>query len=80
MILVFSRHARVRIREREAEESSIMATLKAPDKLIVINGLKKAVRRINGKVMIVIFEDKDIVKYIVTVIISSKVEKYLPFG
>ena len=76
-MLLFSKHERLRIAERGIRDASIIATLANPDNIIVENGQYTAVKQFGKKVLLVIYNKSDNIEFVITVISSSKLAKYL---
>ena len=76
-MLLFSGHARMRMNERKVKESQIIETVENPDNLIVEDGQQIAVKQYSKKVLIVAYTKSDNITFVITVILSSKLAKYL---
>ena len=77
MILIFSRHALKRMRSRAISRSTVESVVGAPDNIVRKAGYSIAAKRLNGKVVLVIYKELNNMLFIITTISSSKVEKYL---
>ena len=80
--IVFSQHALLQITERNLSESEVISAVRKPDKTILQNGQKIQVVKItkkNGKkyLMVVIYRKTNNTKIIITVFLTSKINKYL---
>ena len=80
--IIFSKHARYQLKERNISEREIRKSIENPDKILkqspqrfrLIKEIKRAGR---SYILIVIFEQKNSFKEIITAFITSKVKKYL---
>ena len=76
-MLLFSRHARLRMLERGIKENLIIETVENPDNLIEWNNQHMAVKQLGKIVLLVIYSKSDSIEFVITVIFSSKLDKYL---
>jgi hypothetical protein len=76
-MLLFSGHARLRMTERKIKEAAIIETLSNPDNLIEENGQYTAVKQFGNTVLVVVYTKSDNIDFVITVISSSKLAKYL---
>ena len=77
MIIVFSSHAIKRLSERGLNKQMVLDTLSSPDKRYVKEGLDNAVKLFGNKALVVVFRKTGDVYFIITVIFTSKIRKYL---
>ena len=78
MKIRYTLHALERMRQRGIEKSLIEKCLRNPDKEEGLgDDIYNCVRRINRKVLIVIYKRVDDATVIITAYISSKIHKYL---
>ncbi|HUC38820.1 MAG TPA: DUF4258 domain-containing protein [Candidatus Acidoferrum sp.] len=77
MILIFSSHAARRLLERSLNRQMVIDTLSIPDNQFVNEGLGNAVKLFGDKALVVVFRKTGDVYFIVTVIFTSKIKKYL---
>ena len=76
-MLLFSRHARLRMRERHVGERLVIDTIGSPDKTTVEGNQYTAAKRYGNNVLIVVYNKTEGIDFIVTVIFSPKLMKYL---
>ncbi len=76
-MLLFSRHARLRMLERNIKEDLVIKTIENPDNLIIENNQYIAAKQFDKSVLLVIYSKTDNIEFVVTVIFSSKMAKYL---
>jgi len=76
MILIFSAHARERIKERGIKQKDVKQCLLA-SVVVSPTGENIAVKRLNGKVLVVVFRKTGDIYFVITAFASSKSEKYL---
>lgn len=83
MVLRFTKHALERMRERGVTEADVHRALSAPDRLESSTRTqsrllaKKLIRKESGKrILLVIHEMRGLETIIITVIDSSKIDKY----
>ena len=82
MKIIFSRHARDQMIERNLTENEIISTLSEPDKIILQAERKfKAVKLINkeGKkyLMVIIYRKTNSILRVITAFLTTKIKKYL---
>lgn len=82
MDVVFSDHARKQLTERKIAETEVLQAIKQPHKVIRQDARRYLAIRISRKntrqhLLIVVYDNKDSVKEVVTAFITSKIEKYL---
>ncbi len=77
MIIIFSSHAAKRMYERGPNKQMVSDTLSTPDKRFVKEGLDNAVKLFGNKALVVVFRKTGDVYFIITVIFTSKIKRYL---
>ncbi|MDI6591355.1 MAG: DUF4258 domain-containing protein [Patescibacteria group bacterium] len=79
MKIIFSKHARYQMSERNISEKEIVLTLLNPDKTISqLGGKFQAVKLINKNYLIVvIYRQTNSIKKVITAFLTSKIKKYL---
>lgn len=78
MILVFSHHAEKRMQERHILKSEVKEAILTPDKHGKQDSKNFAMKtRKNGQLLITYYIDKQEVIHVITVISTSKINKYL---
>lgn len=80
--ITFSKHARYQLRERNIPRKKVVDSFKNPDKIVKQSDkrtrLVKEIERAGKKyLLIIIFDQKDSIKEVITVFITSKIRKYL---
>jgi len=76
-MLIFSKHALIRIVERKIDPNLISNTIEDPDRLDKENGEYKAIKLLGDKVMIVVYTENNGILFIITLWESNKIKKYL---
>ena len=76
-MLLFSKHARLRMLEREVKENSVIEAIENPDNLIIEGIQHTAVKRFGKNILLVVYNKSDSIDFVITVIFSSKLGKYL---
>lgn len=77
MIIIFSKHALDRLQTRPLDRIKVEATLSKPDNIIKKTDHLVAVKKFDNRVTIVAYRELSGMFYVITVISSSKVGKYL---
>ena len=77
MIILYSRHATQRMRERGIGSSDIELELLKPDRTTQLEEEKMAIKKINDRALIVIFRETNGMNVIITAFVTSKMDKYL---
>ncbi len=76
MIIVFSNHAKRRLKERNISENLVRECLASSDRILPNNGEMTAIKRIDGKVLLVVFKRTDEIYFVITTFASSRIERY----
>ncbi len=78
LILIFSNHAKKRIKEREIDENLIRKCITNPDNIMSSNTQNEIISslKINGKILLVVFKKTDNINFVITAFMSSKVKRY----
>ncbi len=76
--VVYTRHAPERLAQRGITFEEVRHCVLNPDRELVEDGVRKAIKKMNDRVLIVVyrFENDDTI-LVITAYKSSKVEKYL---
>jgi hypothetical protein len=77
MIITFSKHALKRMSERSIPRGAVIEAISHPDKSHHEEDKIIAIKRTNGKVLLVIYKNQDSILFVITVVSSSKISKYL---
>lgn len=82
MKIRFTDHAHAQLKERNLLEADVVETVRKPDHVIRQSSARlRAIRKIRKRnrtyLLVVIYDEKDIFKEIVTAFITSKIKKYL---
>ena len=77
MIFNYSAHSIVRIRERCLSQEIVEEVISNPDKLIQIEELTKAFKRIDNSVVVVIYKEVNRIPFIITAYRSTDIKRYL---
>ena len=75
--IIYTIHALKRMQERGINKEKVIICLRSPDKELVMNSEKKAIKRINNKALVVIYREIQDSIVVVTTYITSKIHKYL---
>ncbi len=75
--IIFTLHAIERMKQRRISIEEIRNCLKFPDKMIIEHGICKCIRKVDNKVIIVVFRKEDNKIIVITTYKSSRVAKYL---
>ncbi|MDW7977973.1 MAG: DUF4258 domain-containing protein [Candidatus Caldarchaeum sp.] len=75
--IVYTVHGLRRIEERKISRKTVENALANPDKKIQHQSITKAIKRINNKVIVVVYKIAENKPIVITAFISSKTEKYL---
>ncbi len=76
-MIIFTLHALERMRKRGITKSEVYSCIKNPDKIEALNDTVRAVKRIDNKVLVVIYRHEGGSVLVITAYKSSKVKKYL---
>ncbi len=77
MRIVFSLHALERMRQRGIGKELVVLCIQNPDRSEELEGVCRCVKKINNKVIIVIYRRENGKFIVVTAYLSSKLHKYL---
>mgnify|MGYP001602231423 FL=1 len=82
MRLIFSNHALEQIKERNLSRDKVKEIVRKPDKIIQqsyvrFRAIRLLRRRKKSYLMIVVYDEKNSTKEIITAFITSKIRKYL---
>lgn len=81
--IIFTDHAIYQIRERNISEQFVKQALRKPDKTFLQTNFRKKIikkfkQRRKNYLLIVVCEEQDGMKKVITAFITSKIKKYLP--
>ena len=76
-MIVFSKHAIERIRERNINEELVATAIRAPDLVYAKGAEKTAIKKLGKRVLLVVYKSDAGIDFIITVIASSKADKYM---
>ncbi|HIH73204.1 MAG: Uncharacterized protein XD43_0977 [Thermococcales archaeon 44_46] len=77
MKIVFIPHALERMKERKISKELVIETITSPDEVYIgYFGRKVAQKRLNGKLIRVVYEESKDEVVVITVYITSKLTKY----
>ena len=77
MIINYSAHSLVRIRERELSKEMVGKVISNPDRLVQIEELKKAFKQFDDSVVIVVYKEINNIPFIITAYRSTDTKRYL---
>ena len=77
MRIIYSLQALERIRQRGISKELVILCIQNPDKSEELKGVYRCIKRINNKVIIVIYKRENDRFIVVTAYLSSKLHKYL---
>ncbi len=77
MRVKYTFHALERIRQRDIEKKLIMLCIREPGKSEQLEEVRKCVKRIDDKVIIVVYREEHDEILVITAYLSSKIHKYL---
>ncbi|MCE4623239.1 MAG: DUF4258 domain-containing protein [Caldisphaeraceae archaeon] len=77
MIIHYTLHALERMKQRGIDRELVYDCLRNPDKEEEIGNSLRCVKKLNGKVLVVIYERVNDTAIVITVYITSKIHKYL---
>ena len=77
MRIIYSLHALERMRQRGIGKELIVLCIQKPDKSEELEGVYRCVKKIDNKVIIVIYRRENDKFTVVTAYLSSKLHKYL---
>ena len=77
MKIVYSLHALERIRQRGIDKKLIVLCIQKPDKSEELEEAYRSIKKIDNKVVVVIYRREDNKVIVITAYISSKLDKYL---
>ena len=78
MKIVYTLHALERLRQRGITREQVEQCIRESDKTEKLEGLHEFIKRLNDKVLVVIFKESGGRIIIITAFKTSKVKKYLP--
>ena len=77
MNIIYTFHALERMRQRGISKELVELCLKNPDKREELEGVYRCVKKINNKVVVVIYRQESGMIIVITTYLSSKLHKYL---
>ena len=77
MIINYSTHSLKRIRERGLSKEIIGKVISNPERLVEIGELKKAFKKFDDSVIVVVYKDINNIPFIITVSRSTDTKRYL---
>lgn len=77
MNIVFTLHALERMKKRGVAQVEVLECLRDPDRLMKLDDVYRAVRRLGSEVLVVVYRKEDDTVIVITIYRSSKVRKYL---
>jgi len=77
MIINYSTHSLVRIRERGLSKEMVGKVITNPDRLIQIEDLKKAFKQFDDSVVVVVYKEINNLPFIITAYRSTDIKRYL---
>lgn len=77
MKIVYSLHALERIRQRGIDKKLIVLCIQKPDKSEELEEAYRSIKKIDNKVVVVIYRRENNKVVVITAYISSKLDKYL---
>ncbi len=77
MRIIYSLHALERMRQRGIDKKLVSLCIQNPDKDEVLEGVRRCIKRIDNKVIIVVYRREDDKFIVITAYLSSKLNKYL---
>jgi len=75
--LIYTLHSLERLKQRKITFNQIENCLNNPDKTIIENNIKKAIKKTNNKILIVAYKEENNTIIIITAYKTSKIRKYL---
>ena len=75
--IVYTVHAIQRILQRNIPTDLVVLCISNPDRLLAEDRVKKAVKKIDGKAIVVVYREERGVCLVITAYITSKLKKYL---
>jgi len=75
--IVYSLHALERIRQRGIDKKLIVLCIQKPDKSEELEEAYRSIKKIDNKVVVVIYRRENNKVVVITAYISSKLDKYL---
>ena len=77
MKIRYTFHALERMKQRGIDKAFVVKCLVEPDKLDSLDKAYRCIKRIDGKVLIVVYREMHNAILVITAFVSSKVRKYL---
>lgn len=77
MIINYSTHSLVRIRERGLSKEMVGKVISNPDRLVHIEELKKAFKQFDDSVGVVVYKEINNIPFIITAYRSTDTKRYL---
>ncbi len=77
MNIIYTMHALERIRQRGIDKNLVLKCLSEPDKDEELENVRRCIKKINDKLIVVIYRKEDNDFIIITAYITTKVHKYL---
>ena len=77
MKIIYTIHALKRLRERKFSKNIIKECIENPLKIISEDNIKRVIKKLNDKLLIVVYRIENGTFIIITAYTTSKVEKYL---
>ena len=74
--IIYTLHALKRLRERGIHKFLVEDCIKNPCKVISEDNVKKAIKRIDNRVLVVVYRVENDIIVVITAYISSKIRKY----
>jgi len=75
--IIYTIHALKRLRERKFSKNIIKECIENPLKIISEDNIKRVIKKLNDKLLIVVYRIENGTFIIITAYTTSKVEKYL---
>jgi hypothetical protein len=76
-MIIFTMHALERMKHRKISRDEVLSCLRNPDRASKLNDIYRAVKREDGRVLVVIYRRSDNESVVITVYRSSKKSKYI---
>lgn len=77
MKIIYTIHALKRLRERKFSKNTIKECIENPLKIISEDNIKRVIKKLNDKLLIVVYKIENETFIVITAYTTSKVEKYL---
>jgi hypothetical protein len=75
--IIYTIHALKRLRERKFSKNTIKECIENPLKIISEDNIKRVIKKLNDKLLIVVYKIENETFIVITAYTTSKVEKYL---